>query len=198
MSHHFSLWQTQGRLPVDNQPVKDALEVGVTKCLEQIQKSNPSLLLSAVQLRRAERDVVHIPAAAASLASILCKASTSNRGILERIASWGHSERAGSPQTQPSFSQEELGLADIAQSIENRLRWVLTEPKGSPSSPEPSQCDDGLGEGAEQPSVDQFPWTNVPASQHMGRESNADSWQRFGDACNRKGGDDGTSSYRDL
>jgi len=89
----------QGRLPIDNKAIDDALENGVTMCLRQLQKTNPSLLLTTLELRKAERDARYVPAVSLALASILTKAVTSpDPTVLERIQRWDTSDAAAAPK----------------------------------------------------------------------------------------------------
>jgi hypothetical protein len=80
---------SQGRLPIGIKAIDDALEVGVTQCLQQLQKTNPSLLLTASELRRAECDARCVPAASLALASILSKSTLiESRQFINRIQGW--------------------------------------------------------------------------------------------------------------
>eukprot|EP00978_Attheya_sp_CCMP212_P012851 scaffold32099_cov50-Attheya_sp.AAC.10 len=63
---------SKGRLPLNDKAIDDALEVGLVACLRSLQKSNPDLLLTAHQLKKAERETRYIPAVAAALSSIVC------------------------------------------------------------------------------------------------------------------------------
>jgi hypothetical protein len=60
---------------MNNVAIDKALEVGLTECLRGLQKTNPSLLLTAQQLKRAERDSLYVPAMAVSVASIVSKST---------------------------------------------------------------------------------------------------------------------------
>ena len=51
----------QGRLPIGNKAIDDALEIGITQCLQELQKTNPDLLLTAAELRKAECDARYVP-----------------------------------------------------------------------------------------------------------------------------------------
>ena len=58
--------------------IDKALEVAVMECLRSIQKTNPSLWLTAHQLKKAERDAQYVPAVASSLASIISRSTDSD------------------------------------------------------------------------------------------------------------------------
>ena len=53
----------QGRLPLNDKGISDALENGISDCLRCLQRSSPGLLLTAQQLKRVDRDVKYVPAA---------------------------------------------------------------------------------------------------------------------------------------
>jgi len=120
--------ERQGRLPIDSKPLKEALTEGVTKCLQQLQKTNPCLLLSATDLKKAERDAIHIPAVAASLASILTKAGPNSQESLDTILAWNTSR-----QTIPALS-ERIAAEELTRSLECRLRQCLVETKQTTST----------------------------------------------------------------
>jgi hypothetical protein len=120
---------------VDNPCIDTALEVGLTECLRKLQKSNPGLLLTAAELRKAERDARYVPALSSALATILCKSQNADLAVLRGIRSWGE---VGEPEVElelgeateleetidtPSHREkiEELGIM-----IEGRLRLVLS------------------------------------------------------------------------
>jgi hypothetical protein len=75
--NHFFL-PSQGRLPTDNPAIDKAFEVAMLECLRSIQKTSPSLLLTAQQLKKAEQDARYVPAVATSLASIIAKSRNDN------------------------------------------------------------------------------------------------------------------------
>lgn len=80
----------QGRLPTDNAAIDRALEVALLECLRSLQKTNPSLFLTAKQLKKAERDSRFLPASAAALASIVCRSTndTFQWSMIETISKW--------------------------------------------------------------------------------------------------------------
>ena len=56
---------------MNDKAIDDALELGITSCLQKLQVMRPSLLLNASQLRKTERDVKFIPAASSALVSLV-------------------------------------------------------------------------------------------------------------------------------
>jgi len=92
----------------------------VTKCLQQLQKTNPSLLLTTSELRKAERDARYVPAVSLALASILTKSvSNPDSTILERIQQWGSIPKAPVPSTVV-VSTEESSQLSVASSNESK------------------------------------------------------------------------------
>ena len=51
--------------------INTALQAGLNACLRSLQKTNPSLLLTAAQLKKTERDVIYIPTLASALSSLI-------------------------------------------------------------------------------------------------------------------------------
>jgi len=128
----------QGRLPADNAAINTALELALTNCLRQLQKTNPDLLLTAHELRKVERDARYVPAVASALASILSKSSTPNKkgSILWRIKNWRLDEEVttedASTGTLDSGSSGDTrqGNADIhkiGSLIERRMLQILVQ-----------------------------------------------------------------------
>lgn len=111
----------------------------MTRCLQQLQKSNPELLLTASELRKAERDARYVPAVALALSSIITKSVTKQDTpfLIERIQSWSKNsiyQNYVTPSDQTKIkdqSPEEENLSmrsveEISSSIEGRLRLVLS------------------------------------------------------------------------
>jgi hypothetical protein len=73
IANTIGLFHCKGRLPTDNQAIDKALEVAIMDCLRNLQKTNPTLLLTAQQLKKAERDARYVPAVASSIASIISR-----------------------------------------------------------------------------------------------------------------------------
>jgi len=64
--------------------------VALLECLRSIQKTNPSLLLTASQLKRAERDARYVPAVASSIASVIVKSENTEfaRSMAAIVRGW--------------------------------------------------------------------------------------------------------------
>jgi len=111
---------SKGRLPSDVGPIDAAFEIGLNQCLRSLQESNPALLLTAAELRVAERDARYIPAIASSLASILKNSSNDMEAERCAIQAWRSEEDHGSDKR--SEDVEQLGWL-----VESRLRLVLKQ-----------------------------------------------------------------------
>jgi hypothetical protein len=79
----------KGRLPIDNLAIDNALDLGLSDCLRQLQITNPSLLLTASELKKAERDSRFVPSVAAAMASVLANSKTTKENTLNIIRNWG-------------------------------------------------------------------------------------------------------------
>jgi len=183
----------QGRLPIDNAAIDDALEVGVTKCLQQLQKTNPKLLLTASELRKAERDARYVPAVSLALASILTKSVTNpDSTILERIRRWDNNHDIpshivtladeSSPQAivrrqSKNFNSEDVET--LGTLIEGRLRLVLshsckinpktTEKKVEDEAEKDSEKSETSSLDLDLPSVD-IPWHLLDQENHTAKK----------------------------
>ena len=142
----------QGRLPLNDKAINDALENGITSCLRNLQRTNPSLLLTAHQLKRVERDSKYVPAVAGAIASVLGRSK--EVGLYERavniMSGWDEEvKRLGIPPfdqdigpdpraitrnigqaTNPHASahERELGMVEILRPmLERRLRFAVSE-----------------------------------------------------------------------
>jgi hypothetical protein len=120
---------------VDNPAIDSALEVGLTECLRKLQKSNPGLLLTASELRKAERDARYVPALSSALATILCKSQNADLALLRGIRSWGKvREYETELELGEATEQEETidtpthreQIEELGTLIEGRLRLVLS------------------------------------------------------------------------
>ena len=94
-------------------------------CLRQLQKTNPSLLLTTLELRKAERDARYVPAVSLALASILTKSVTSpDPTVLERIQRWDTSAAAAIPSNvvtlSDNCSQHSTSHSSVASSNDGR------------------------------------------------------------------------------
>lgn len=87
---------SQGRLPLNDKGINDALENCITSCLRSLQRTNPSLLLTAHQLKRVERDSKYVPSVASAIASVLCRSR--KMGLFEHtmkmISGWDDDVRS--------------------------------------------------------------------------------------------------------
>lgn len=81
---------SKGRLPMNDKAIDDALELGITSCLQRLQKSKPSLLLNSSQLKKTEREVKFIPSVATALASIVlnCDNSEQKKDMMNMMRAW--------------------------------------------------------------------------------------------------------------
>lgn len=164
---------------MDNLAIDTALEVGLTECLRQLQKSNPGLLLTASELRKAERDARYVPAVSSALASILLK-TNGNDDILGRIRNWSTVVDNEDESSSLTSDQPNRGtIQGLGSLIEERLRLVLShggKPTreesdsateggryGSQELPRERDMDDLLEEYSAQGSADDAP--NPPSSQ---------------------------------
>ena len=124
---------SKGRLPVDNPAIEDAVEVALSQCLRQLQSTNPDLLLTASELRVAERDARYVPAVASALSSILSKSARPGplTEVLQTVKHWhrqGEDETAqGSTDGPSQEASDRQRMEAIGQQIEARLRKVLAE-----------------------------------------------------------------------
>lgn len=123
----------QGRLPIGNKAIDDALEIGITQCLQQLQKTNPNLLLTAAELRKAECDSRYVPAIALALATILSNStSDTDETCVEQIHSWDETYSTVSKSFHKIEHKESVGLTTdrtpmLSMSIERRLRLVMLQ-----------------------------------------------------------------------
>lgn len=86
----------QGRLPMNDKAMDEALEVGLLACLRSIQSTNPLLLLTTTQLKRTERDVKYLPAVASALASLVsnCNNLERQRTMNRKMINWTNTMRS--------------------------------------------------------------------------------------------------------
>jgi hypothetical protein len=138
---------SKGRLPFENSAIDTALEVALTDCLRQLQRSNPDLLLTAHELRKVERDVRYVPALSMAVASILAKSNTDEAAeYRDKILKWNTSTTTHTATQSPSDrhhhgdkDEDESSNEDSRKSsandnnvhvmcnlLEDRLRHVLT------------------------------------------------------------------------
>jgi len=93
---------------LNNKGIDDALQVGLSSCLQSLQRTNPGLLLTSHQLKETARNVRYIPAVAASLASIICNSKSLNfqRFANYKVVEWGekNKKRGDGEQRQATLS----------------------------------------------------------------------------------------------
>lgn len=140
--HHIYL--VQGRLPLNDKGISDALENGVSDCLRCLQKSSKGLLLTAQQLKKVERDNKYAPSAAGAIASVLCRSR--QKGVYDRAVNissgWNDDDdqkmgnklnkklrRKGRGQTAlTSQVEDERAKVDALRLIlERRLKFVVSD-----------------------------------------------------------------------
>lgn len=122
---------SKGRLPVNNPAIEKAVEVALLHCLQQLQKTNPNLLLTASELKSAERDARYIPATSSAISSILCKSK--NKKSVEaatlKIRSWGLSEAGTSDESESvstrGTTNQQLQVESVGRLLEARVRMVI-------------------------------------------------------------------------
>ena len=143
----------QGRLPLNDKAINDAVENGITGCLRSLQRTDPNLLLTAHQLKRVERDSKYVPAVAGAIASVLGR-SKQEVGLYQRavdiMSGWDEEvKKLGIPPfdqeirpdsrvkigdmeqvTNPNASanERELDRVEILRPmLERRLRFIVSE-----------------------------------------------------------------------
>jgi hypothetical protein len=105
----------------------------MTDCLKQLQRTNPNLLLTSSQLRKAERDSRYVPAVVSALASIISKSSyftTEFHNIVCKLEdSNGHANNVEVKRRLNSNWNEPWQLTRrlLHENIEQRLRLVISE-----------------------------------------------------------------------
>jgi hypothetical protein len=140
MAHNNNFYVKQGRLPMNNHSIESALELGIMTCLKKFQVTNPSLLLSANQLKETIRDTRYVPAVAASMAFILSKSKDPaiRASVLQAVQQWSlpDNEQMDQDQKQSMLqSQDEssayvddepLTMSELGQAIEQRFRFAIS------------------------------------------------------------------------
>lgn len=123
------------------------MEVGLIDCLRQLQKSNPTLLLTASQLRVVERDHRYVPAISEALARMVvnCSDRVQHEDLLGTISRWAVPRVEHHKPKRPSMtdlarddtdddastngrgtSSESMSLATAKALIESRLGLALS------------------------------------------------------------------------
>lgn len=113
---------------MNNVAIDKAFEVGLMECLRGIQKTNPNLLLTAQQLKKAERDARYVPAVAASIASIISKSTDSQfqKTMTHLIRQWGGGGGAAA-ETEEGDTVEDITAVDKAASQESGIDHPLSQ-----------------------------------------------------------------------
>lgn len=145
----------QGRLPLNDTGICDALENGISDCLRCLQSSSPGLLLTSHQLKRVERDVKYAPSVANAIASVLCNSRRSGvcNNAIEAASGWDDGGKrmgmscsgdnddrrlrrgrarptAGGRINDPTSSQakgEGVEVNSLRSMLEKRLRLVVSD-----------------------------------------------------------------------
>jgi hypothetical protein len=130
----------QGRLPLNDKGISDAIENGIAECLQSLQRSSPGLLLTAQQLKGVERDVKYVPAATCAITSILCRSTrgTVYDNAMNIMSSWDDQvkrmgveygiELGAGSRTIQSHGRDENARFDALHSIlERRLRFIVSD-----------------------------------------------------------------------
>jgi hypothetical protein len=131
----------QGRLPMNDKGINDALENGLADCLRSLQQSNPELLLTAHQLKKVERDMKYIPAVTGAIASVLGR-SLSTCSVIDNAMNitsrWDDEEKAmrlkygmelGTvPIMGRARADDERAKVEALRSVlERRLRFIVSD-----------------------------------------------------------------------
>ena len=172
---------SKGRLPFENSAIDTALEVALTDCLRQLQRSNPDLLLTAHELRKVERDVRYIPALSMAVASILAKSNTDESAeYRDKILKWNTSatvQTSSQAQAQRDHhddrDDDESSKGNSTKSkgndnnvhvmcnlLEDRLRHVLTLHEAGNGKKTTKKKSAGAQQGAENDSQESNPHEN--------------------------------------
>ncbi|KAL7576516.1 hypothetical protein ACA910_018015 [Epithemia clementina (nom. ined.)] len=118
----------KGRLPLDDAGLLTALQVAITRCLRQLQTSNPTLFLTTKQLKTVERNVQFVPALAQAVTSIVTNSTSKHPVVdryLEKIRRGSDEEDTSNDTTTFSLLQslvEERLRRNISQNAENKLK----------------------------------------------------------------------------
>jgi hypothetical protein len=121
---------SKGRLPNDNLAIDNAMEVALTECLSRLQSTSSHLLLTASELRTAERDARYIPAISSSLSSILCKSTNPMESVIETVYGWQNTTHDTTWSTTSAgvlqASKNPKDVEALGKLIEDRLRKITT------------------------------------------------------------------------
>ena len=122
---------SKGRLPLDHQPIDDALQLGLRDSIMSLQSTNKGLFLSTSQLRSAERNSRYIPALASAASRIICRSR--NPSLRKKCVAFISKESTrldGLLQESVSDVEEEvegttLEIAELSDALEDRLRLAI-------------------------------------------------------------------------
>lgn len=138
----------QGRLPLNDKGINDALENGLADCLRSLQQSNPELLLTAQQLKKVERDMKYVPAVTGAIASVLGRSLRTSviDNAMDITSRWDDGEkamrlkygmelrtvpimgRARAGTTIRSNAEDERAKVETLRSaLERRLRFIVSD-----------------------------------------------------------------------
>lgn len=139
---------------MNDKGISDALENGLADCLRCLRRSSPGLLLTARQLKKVERDVKYVPAAAGAITSVLCRSmrSTVYDNAMNITSNWDDEvkrmglacgiELGAAPRTRRTRSAITVGSINTIQSrasdekvrvdalrsiLERRLRFIVSD-----------------------------------------------------------------------
>lgn len=142
-------------MPLNDKGINDALENGISDCLRSLQKSNQGLLLSAQQLKRADRDVKFIPCVAGAIASVLGRSRQEGvyTNAIDVASGWDEQVRRmgvpgfdgelesdtrmrarrqsvlleNSSEVNTRVDEERLKVDDLRLILERRIRFVVSD-----------------------------------------------------------------------
>ena len=128
---------SKSRLPLNDIAIDSAVEAGVVKCLQSLQKTNPSLLLTPMQLKTTIRDTRYIPSAAAAMACVICKSKDENyqKHFLKVIRGWTAKVRVD-PHRRDDCTDDEhedqnlLEVSKLGPLLEAKLREICVATDG--------------------------------------------------------------------
>ena len=129
--------------------INRAFELGIISCLKSIQTTNPDLLFTVSQMKEAERSLKYIPAASASIASIIARSNSIEfqNICVNSITSWSrpHSETNIRPNNAESIGVNQYlhDTKQIGLMIENRFLTLFQEKANISGKKRKRQKNDG-------------------------------------------------------
>ncbi|KAI2500016.1 Histidine ATPase [Fragilaria crotonensis] len=128
---------SKSRLPLNDIAIDSAVEAGVVKCLQSLQKTNPALLLTPMQLKTTIRDTRYIPSAAAAMACVICKSKdvSYQKHFLKVIRGWTAKVSADTHRSDDSTDNEQedhdlLDVSKLGPLLEAKLREICVATDG--------------------------------------------------------------------